>query len=119
MPRTPNEARDSEHSITHESAQQDKVNQAVVFTMRNFAYTLHALQKTIDGTTGNVLDNTVVLCTSDVAEGLDHSINDYPVLLAGKGGGALKSGYHFRSTSGRNTSDILRTALKALGTGIT
>lgn len=116
---TPNEPRDSEHSITHEATQQDKVNDAVKFTMRNFAYTLNALKNTIDGTTGNVLDNTVVLCSSDVAEGLDHSINDYPVLLAGKGGGALKSGYHFRSTSGRNTSDILLTAVRALGTGIT
>ncbi|MFT3712564.1 MAG: DUF1552 domain-containing protein [Archangium sp.] len=116
---TPNEARDSEHSNTHEAALQDKVNEAVIFTMKNFAYTLNALKNTIDGTTGNVLDNTVVLCTSDVAEGIDHSINDYPVLIAGKAGGALKSGYHFRSSNGRNTSDILLTCLKSLGTGIT
>ena len=115
---TPTEARDSEHSITHEATQQDKVNQAVIFTMKNFAYTLKALKRTLEGT-GNVLDNTVALCTSDVAEGLDHSINDYPVLLAGKGGGALRSGYHFRSGTGRNTSDILLTALRALGTNAT
>jgi len=115
---TPNDPRDSEHSITHEAAQQDKVNEAVKFTMRNFAYTLNALKRTIDSPTSNVLDNTVVLCTSDVAEGLDHSINDYPVLLAGKGGGALRSGYHFRSSNGRNTSDILLTCMKALGTGL-
>lgn len=115
---TPNEARDNEHSITHEATQQDKVNQAVIFTMRNFAYTLEALKRTLEGT-GNVLDNTVVLCTSDVAEGLDHSISDYPVLLAGKGGGALRSGYHFRSGTGRNTSDILLTCLRALGTNAT
>ncbi|MDP2272598.1 MAG: DUF1552 domain-containing protein [Archangium sp.] len=115
---TPNEARDSEHSITHEATQQDKVNQAVIFTMKNFAYTLEALKRTLEGT-GNVLDNTVALCTSDVAEGLDHSINDYPVLLAGKGGGALRSGHHFRSGTGRNTSDILLTAMRALGTNAT
>ncbi|MFO0595021.1 MAG: DUF1552 domain-containing protein [Myxococcaceae bacterium] len=115
---TPNDPRDTEHSITHDAAQQDKVNEAVKFTMRNFAYTLAALKKTMDSPTTNVLQNTVVLCTSDVAEGIDHSINDYPVLLAGRAGGALKSGYHFRSTTGRNTSDILLTALTALGTGI-
>ncbi len=115
---TPNEARDSEHSITHEATQQDRVNQAVIFTMKNFAYTLKALKRTLEGT-GNVLDNTVALCTSDVAEGLDHSINDYPVLLAGKGGGALRSGHHFRSGTGRNTSDILLTAMRALGTNAT
>ncbi len=115
---TPNEARDNEHSITHDAAQQDKVNQAVIFTMRNFAYTLEALKRTQEGQ-GNLLDNTVVLCTSDVAEGIDHSITDYPVLLAGKAGGALRSGYHFRSGTGRNTTDILLTCLRALGTGAT
>lgn len=115
---TPNEARDNEHAITHEATLQGKVNEAVIFTMKNFAYTLQALKRTVEGT-GSLLDNTVVLCTSDVAEGLDHSINDYPVLLAGKGGGALRSGYHFRSGTGRNTSDILLTCLKALGTGAT
>jgi len=113
---TPTEARDTEHSITHEATQQDKVHAAVVFTMKNFAYTLQALKRTVDSPTSNVLDNAVVLCTSDVAEGLDHSINDYPVLLAGKGSGALRSGYHFRSTNGRNTSDILLTCMRALGT---
>jgi hypothetical protein len=54
-----------------------------------------------------------------VAEGIDHSITDYPVLLAGKAGGALRSGYHFRSGTGRNTTDILLTCLRALGTGAT
>lgn len=112
---TPNEARDNEHAITHDAALQGKVNQAVIFTMKNFAYTLQALKRTAEGA-GNLLDNTVVLCTSDVAEGVDHSINDYPVLLAGRGGGALRSGYHFRSGAGRNTSDILLTCMRALGT---
>ena len=111
---SPNEARDNEHSITHDAALQDRVNDAVKFTMRNFAYTLQALKRSVEGG-GNLLDQTVVLCTSDVAQGVDHSITDYPVLLAGKAGGALKSGYHFRSTTGRNTSDILFTCARALG----
>ncbi len=115
---SPSEPRDNEHAITHESEHQAKVDAAVRFTMRNFAYTLHRLRSTMEGTAGNLLDNSVVLCTSDVAEGLDHSIHDYPVLLAGKGGGALKSGYHFRSNNGRNTSDILMTCVRAMGAGL-
>lgn len=111
---SPSAPRDSEHAITHEATLQGEVNKAVIFTMRNFAYTLQALKRTAEGA-GNLLDNTVVLCTSDVAEGLDHSINDYPVLLAGRSGGALRSGYHYRSSTGRNTTDILLTCLRALG----
>ena len=115
---SPSDARDNEHSITHDAAQQDKVHDAVVFTMKNFAYTLQALKRTAEGSS-NLLNNTVVLCTTDVAQGLDHSINDYPVLLAGSAGGKLKTGVHYRSTNGRNTSDILFTLMKALGTGVT
>lgn len=110
---SPNEARDNEHAITHDGALQDKVHDAVKFTMRNFAYTLNAMKRIQEGA-GNVLDNTLVLCSTDVAQGLDHSINDYPVLLAGKAGGKMKTGLHYRATGGRNTSDILMTVSKAL-----
>jgi hypothetical protein len=114
---SPTEARDNEHSITHESGGQEKVHQAIVFTMRCFAYALNRMKSIKEGA-GNLLDNACVLCTSDVAEGLAHSINNYPVLVAGKAGGALKAGQHLRS-NGRNTSDILLSCMKALGTGLT
>jgi hypothetical protein len=87
--------------------------------MRNFAYTLHALKRTLDGPGADVLRNTAVLCTSDVAEGLDHSCTDYPILLAGQAGGTLTSGLHYRAPNGRNTSDVLMTCARALGTGLT
>ena len=115
---TPTEARDNEHAITRDAAQQEKVHQAVLFTMRCFAYTLQKLKSSIEGT-GNVLDNTGVLCTTDVTEGLTHGIDNYPVLIAGKAGGALKSGLHVRSTTGRNTSDILLSLMKAVVPGTT
>lgn len=115
---SPSAPRDSEHAISHEGLLQGEVNRAVIFTMRNFANTLQALKRTQEGA-GSVLDNSVVLCTSDVAEGIDHSITDYPVLLAGRGGGALRAGLHYRSTTGRNTTDILLTCLRALGTNAT
>ena len=115
--RSPNQTRDNEHSLTHDSTQQDKVNDAVRFSMRCFAYSLNALQKSIEGT-GNVLDNSCVLCTSDVAQGIDHSIDDYPILVAGKAGGALKAGVHVRG-SGQNTSDVLLSCVQAVGTGLT
>jgi hypothetical protein len=111
--------RDTEHGLSHDNNQQDKVHDAVVFTMRNFAYFLDKLQKTPDGT-GNVLDRSCILCTSDLAEGLSHSSTDYPILVAGGAGGALKTpGVHVRSTSGENTSDVLLACMQAIGTGLT
>jgi hypothetical protein len=111
--------RDSEHGLTHDSNEQGKVHDAVVFSMRNFAYFLDKLQKTPDGT-GNLLDRSCILCTSDLAEGLTHSSNDYPILVAGGAGGALKTpGVHVRSTSGENTSDVLLACMQAIGAGVT
>lgn len=111
--------RDSEHGLTHDSNEQGKVHDAVVFSMRNFAYFLDKLQKTPDGT-GNLLDRACILCTSDLAEGLTHSSNDYPILVAGGAGGALKTpGVHVRSTSGENTSDVILACMQAVGTGVT
>jgi hypothetical protein len=111
--------RDSEHGLTHDSNEQGKVHDAVVFSMRNFAYFLDKLQKTPDGT-GNLLDRSCILCTSDVAEGLSHSSNDYPILVAGGAGGALKTpGVHVRSTSGESTSDVILACMQAVGAGVT
>lgn len=109
---SPNVPRDSEHALTHDAAAQLQVQDGITFTMQCFAYTLNALKKSIEGT-GNVLDNSCVLCTSDVSEGLDHSIDDYPILVAGKAGGALNAGIHVRGT-GQNTTNVLLSCMKAV-----
>lgn len=112
-------SRGNEHELTHDAAQQNKVNDAVIYTMRNLAYTLERLQKTPDGT-GNLLDSSVVLATSDLAEGLQHSLSDYPILVAGGARGALKAGgQHYRSPNQQNTSDVLLACMQAAGAGVT
>ncbi|MBK7863452.1 MAG: DUF1552 domain-containing protein [Archangiaceae bacterium] len=116
---SPGQPRDNEHALTHDAAQQGAVNEGVKFTIRNFAYLLDRLKKSVEGT-GNVLDRSCLLCSTDVAEGLDHSINDYPILVAGRGGGALRyPGIHERGSGGKSVSNVLLTCLQAVGTGVT
>jgi hypothetical protein len=107
------------HSLTHDEAgDQPNVNKITTFIMQRFARLLSALREIPEGE-GNLLDNCVILGSTDVAEGLPHSINDYPILIAGKGGGALKHpGVHVRGTGG-NTSDVLLTLLQAYGLPLT
>lgn len=110
---------DNEHSISHDTARKPDIQKCVQFVVKNFAYLLEKLKASAEGT-GNVLDNSVLLFTTDVAEGWVHSISDYPILVAGKGGGVLKyPGIHYRSTSARNTSDVLLSIMQAAGTGAT
>jgi len=102
------------HSLTHdEPGDQPNVHAVTVFIMERFAKLLEALKGVKEGD-GNLLDSCVILASSDTAEGLAHSINDYPILVAGGGGGALKHpGVHFRG-NGTNTSDVLLTLLQAM-----
>ncbi|MGA9523690.1 MAG: DUF1552 domain-containing protein [Myxococcaceae bacterium] len=110
---------DNQHHITHDDGRRDEVHECVKFYVKNFAYLLERLQATPDGT-GNLLDNSVVMMTTDVSEGWSHSLDDFPILLAGRAGGTLKSpGIHYRSTNGRSTSDVLLTVMQAAGTGVT
>lgn len=110
---------DNEHTISHDTGRIPDIQKCVQFCVKNFAYLLEKLKAAPEGT-GNLLDNSVLLMTTDVAEGWVHSINDYPILVAGRGGGVLKyPGIHYRSTSGRNTSDVLLSVMKAAGTGVT
>lgn len=49
--------------------------------------------KAIDEGGSTLLDNSMLLFTSYMADG-GHGVKDYPVLLAGKAGGTLKTGRH-------------------------
>jgi len=107
------------HELSHESSEREAVHRAVHFNMQQFAYLAEKLAATEEAG-GNVLDQTALLCTSDVAEGESHSSDDYPIVIAGRAGGALKyPGVHHRGSRRDNTSDVLLTLLRATGTGAT
>ena len=101
------------HALTHdEGGAQTQVQAVTVFIMERLAALLSALRGLSEGD-GNLLDRCVILASSDVSEGQPHSITDYPILVAGGGGGALASGVHIRGKSG-NASDVLLSLLKAM-----
>ena len=64
--------------------------------MKCFASLLESL-RAIPEAAGNILDNSVIYVSSDVADGKAHSTTDYPLVVAGGGGGLLKHpGVHYR-----------------------
>lgn len=106
------------HFCTHDDTLQGYVHQGVVFTMERFAYLLDKIDSYQEGA-GTVLDNSIIMGTTELAEGQNHSTFDIPVLLAGKAGGALKSGLHYRSPSKESTSNVHLTCMRALGLPVT
>jgi hypothetical protein len=108
------------HDLTHnEGGDQPQCQKTDIFTMQQLAYLLTRLKGTpdIDGRT--VLDNVVILASSDVSDGKSHSNKDYPIVVAGGGSGYLKNpGIHHRG-AGENTSNVLLTVMRAAGSRIT
>jgi len=85
----------------------------ILYTMTNLADLLTRLRDTPDGA-GTLLDNSSIYVTSCVSESQSHSGKDYPLLVAGKGAGALSSDQHVRLLDD-NVSKLPFTLLKAMG----
>jgi hypothetical protein len=93
---------------------QPTVHAAVTFAMSCFGAFLARLAATPEGA-GNLLDACGILGTSELSEGYTHTNDEFPILIAGRAGGALRSGVHWRSTNRGNTSMALLTLLRAIG----
>ena len=103
------------HQLTHdEVGDQPQVNQIVIHSIEDLAYWIDAMKAVPEGD-GTLLDNTVLLATSDVSYGKTHQIDEYPIILAGRGGGALKTGFHHRSETRANASRVPMSIMRAMG----
>jgi hypothetical protein len=65
-----------------------KTNQ---FHIQQFAYLLERF-KSIDEGGSTLLDNSMLMCCSNLFDGDRHQATEMPILLAGRGGGTLKTG---------------------------
>ena len=71
-----------------EEAMYLKTNQ---FHIEQFAYLLERMKEIDEGGT-SLLDNSILMFCSSLFDGDAHSADQMPILLAGKGGGTLKTG---------------------------
>ncbi len=101
------------HTITHDPGKRQQYTDSVTFTMQQLAYLLTKLAAIPEGE-GNVLDRCAIYCTSELADGQQHTVTDYPVVVAGLAGGALKMGQHINK-AGVRTAAVPLTLLQAIG----
>jgi hypothetical protein len=92
-------------------------NTGVRFAMSNLGDLLERMKATPDGA-GNLLDNSCVYTTSCVSESQTHGGTDFPLLVAGKAGGKLKTDQHMRIID-ENVSKVPFTLLTAMGSNAT
>ena len=103
------------HQLTHdEPGDQPQVHSIVTAIVQDFAYLVESLNAIPEGD-GTLLDNSVILGTTDVSYGRTHQIDKYPILLASTGCRTLKTGIHYQSTTNENASKVPLTILRAMG----
>jgi hypothetical protein len=105
------------HQASHYGQSSDQkfveyVHQRTWF-VEQLAYLLDALKARPEGS-GTMLDNTIVLFCSEVSDGNTHSHDDMPFIVAGRGGGAIRTG-RLVDVGGRRHSDLLGAIARAMG----
>jgi hypothetical protein len=108
---------DGHHDISHHGGNAEKkakiarINQ---FHIAQFTYFLERLKSVREGD-GTLLDNCMIVYGSGIADGNAHTHHDLPVLLAGRGGGAFKTGRHVRFAKDTPMTNLYLAMLERMG----
>ena len=108
--------KDEHHSQTHHNNQPDKVDKVAkitTFNIAQFAYMVKKMHSLREGD-GTLLDNCIMMWGSGLEDGNKHARENLPFIIAGKGGGTLKTGRFLPDTKG-NQGDLLTTLLACAG----
>jgi hypothetical protein len=111
---------DGHHSITHhqnDPVKIDKVAKIDAHLVKTFAYFLEKLKSTPDGD-GNLLDHSLVVYGSSLADANAHTHHDLPIVLAGGGCGQLKGGRHLRYEKDTPMNNLLVGVLNKAGVSV-
>ena len=82
------------HPLTHHRGNKDsieKVTQINTFHAQQFAYFLGKMKATKEGD-GTLLDHSMIVYGSGIADGSQHTHVNLPILIAGRGNGSIKPG---------------------------
>ena len=107
---------DQHHSQTHHQNEPEKVRKVAAITAFNiaqFAYMVKKMHSLREGD-GTLLDNCIMMWGSGLEDGNKHTRENLPFVIAGKGGGSIKTGRFLPDTKG-NQGDLLTTLLACAG----
>jgi hypothetical protein len=89
---------DGHHDLSHHGGDVKKHEKLKIinrFHIEQFGYLLGKLKSISEGA-GSLLDSAMIVYGSGISDGDRHNHDDLPILMAGKGGGTIKPGRHFK-----------------------
>ncbi len=105
------------HDLSHHgnsAEKKEKIAKINRFHIEQVAYFLGKLQSMKEGF-GTVLDNSMIVVGSAIADGNAHQHHDLPVLLCGGGAGSLKPGRHVRYDKETPMTNLYMALLDRMG----
>jgi hypothetical protein len=108
---------DGHHYLSHH--QQSEAKQKLLevigtWEVAQFAALVERLGRIQEGES-RLIDNTLVYFSSEIEDGDSHAHVNMPVLLAGRGGGTVKSGRHMRVPSGEPVANLFTSVMQTMG----
>ena len=109
--------REGHHDLSHhrnDEEKKTKLAQINRFHTTQFAYFLDRLKSVPEGN-GTLLDNCTILYGSAISDGNQHLHENLPMLVAGRGGGAISPGRHLRVDDKTPLTNLYRSMLDTMG----
>lgn len=108
------------HDVSHHQKDPDKLRQYQIINqwhVAQYAYLLEKLRGMQEGDS-TVLDNSMVLFASALADGNKHDPHNLPLVLGGGGGGRIAGGQHLVYSEDSPLSNLYVSMLDAFGTPV-
>lgn len=105
------------HEYEHCAGYDASVKAVLKYFVDQYAAFVQTLKAMPEGA-GTLLDQSCVLGCSELAGGWDHTHDNFPLIVAGRAGGALTPGKHLAAT-GEDPSRLMLALMQAVGAPVT
>jgi Protein of unknown function (DUF1552) len=107
------------HNASHHGAAEERIRQFSLINRYHVSllpYFMEKLQGAMDGDT-NLLEKTLIIYGSPMANGNNHNHRNCPLILLGHGNGALEGDLHVKAAPDTPMANVMLTLLHKLGLG--
>jgi Protein of unknown function (DUF1552) len=105
------------HNASHHGTAEERIRQFSLINRYHVSmlpYFMEKLQGAMDGDT-NLLEKTLIIYGSPMANGNNHNHRNCPLILLGHGNGALQGGLHVKAATDTPMANVMLTLLHKLG----
>lgn len=111
---------DGHHHLSHHQKKEDwiaSLKKIDRFFIEEFAHFLEKLDGTKEGES-TLLDNSMIVYGSAIADGNRHTHHDLPIILAGRGGGTIHAGRHIVYPTETPLNNLFLSLLDRMDAGV-